>query len=235
MHDLGFSPARGATAGAAIRTVVRGAVDGGLRNPPVRWLMLSAPFTAGVGIYAFYAFQPHLLQLYGDPGAYGIAGLAAALVAGAQIAGGLLVSRVRRLFRRRTHALILGGVVNIVLLALVGLTTSFVAALVLLAGWAMIRAFTGPIRQAYINGAIPSDQRATVLSFDSLMGSAGGVVAQPALGRTADIFGYPVSYLVAAGAQALAVPFILLARRENAPSDAMTDGAAEAALQSKAG
>ena len=228
MHDLGFSPARGATAGAAIRTVVRGAVDGGLRNPPVRWLMLSAPFTAGVGIYAFYAFQPHLLQLYGDPGAYGIAGLAAALVAGAQIAGGLLVSRVRRLFRRRTHALILGGVVvNVVLLALVGLTTSFVAALVLLAGWAMIFAFTRPIRQAFINGVIPSEQRATVLSFDSLMGSAGGVVAQPALGRTADLFGYPVSYLVAAGAQALAVPFILLARRENSPSDASTDEAAE--------
>ncbi len=235
MHDLGFSPARGVTAGAAIRTVVRGAVDGGLRNPPVRWMMLAAPFTAGVGIYAFYAFQPYLLELYGDPGAYGIAGLAAALVGAAQMVGGLLVPRVRRLFRRRANALIFGGVVNVVLLALVGLTTSFVAALVLLAGWAMIFAFTRPIRQAFINGVIPSEQRATVLSFDSLMGSAGGVVAQPFLGRTADLFGYPASYLVAAGAQALAVPFVLLARRERAPSDAITDGAVEAAPQSKAG
>ena len=54
--------------------------------------------------------QPYLLQLYGDPTAYGIAGLAAAIVAGAQIVGGLLVARVRRLFRRRTDALLLGGV-----------------------------------------------------------------------------------------------------------------------------
>ena len=50
--------------------------------------MLAAPFTSGVGIYVFYALQPYLLELYGDPKAYSIAGLAAAIVAGAQIAGG---------------------------------------------------------------------------------------------------------------------------------------------------
>ena len=77
----------------------QGSIDGGLRNPPVRWLMLAAPFTVGVGIYAFYAFQPYLLQLYGDPTAYGVAGVAAAVIAGAQIVGGLMVTRVRRLFK----------------------------------------------------------------------------------------------------------------------------------------
>jgi hypothetical protein len=73
---------------------------------------------------------------------------------------------------------------------------------------------------------IPSDQRATVLSFDSLMGSAGGVVAQPALGRAADVFGYPASYLVSAGVQALALPFVFLARRERASSDPIVEAAA---------
>jgi MFS family permease len=223
MHDLGFTPARGATAASAVRTVVRGAVDGGLRNPPVRWLMLASPFTAGVGIYAFYAFQPYLLELYGDPNAYGIAGLAAAIVAAAQIVGGLMVSRLRRLFSRRTDALIVGGALNVILLAGAGLTGSFVAAVVLVAGWAMMSAFTRPIRQAFINGVISSEQRATVLSFDSLMGSAGGVVAQPALGRSADLFGYPASYVVAAAVQAFAMPLLFLARRENAPSDPISD------------
>lgn len=70
-----------------------------------------------------------------------------------------------------------------------------------------------------MNGLIPSEQRATVLSFDSLMGSAGGVVAQPVLGRVADLGGYGASYLVAALFQAAAVPFAILARRENAASD----------------
>jgi hypothetical protein len=219
MHDLGFTPARGVSAGAAVRTVIRGSIDGGFRNPPVRWLMLAAPFSAGAGIYVFYAAQPYLLELYGDKTAYGIAGLVAALVAGAQIVGGLAVSRVRRFFGRRTDALILGGILNVGLLAVVGLTNNFLVALALLAAWSLVFAVEGPLRQAFINGLIPSDQRATVLSFDSLMGSAGGVIAQPALGRSADLYGYPTSYLFSAGVQALAVPFAFLARRTNAASD----------------
>ena len=73
------------------------------------------------------------------------------------------------------------------------MTQSFVIALLLLAAWAFVFAIEMPLRQAYINGVIPSEQRATVLSFDSLMGSAGGVVAQPALGRVADMSGYATS------------------------------------------
>jgi MFS family permease len=225
MHDLGFKPDREAGPVTAVRAVFHGAVNGGLRNPPVRWLMIAAPFTAGVGFYGFYALQPYLLQLYGDPSAYSIAGLAAAIVAGAQIVGGLLVGRVRGLFRRRTDALILGTVANVVLLFLIGWTTSFAVALLLLAGWALVFAFEMPFRQAFINGLIPSEQRATVLSFDSLMGSVGGVVAQPALGRSADLYGYGASYMIAAGVQALAVPFVVLARREHAASDPITGDA----------
>jgi len=223
MHDLGFTPERGVGPAKAVRNVVRGAVDGGFRNPPVRWLMLAAPFTAGTGIYVFYAAQPYLLELYGDQTAYGVAGLAAALVAGAQIVGGLAVGRVRRFFTRRTDALLLGGVLNVILLGLIGLTNSFIVALVLLAGWSLVFAMESPLRQAYINGLIPSEQRATVLSFDSLMGSAGGVVAQPALGRTADVYGYPTTYVVSAVIQALAVPFTFLARREKASSDPISE------------
>jgi MFS family permease len=219
MHDVGFKPDRESSPLTAIRAVWHGAVEGGLRNPPVRWLMIAAPFISGVGFYAFYALQPYLLQLYGDSHAYSIAGLAAAIIAGAQIVGGLLVGRVRHLFRRRTDALIIGGIANIVLLFLIGWTTSFAIALVLLAGWALIFAFEMPFRQAFINGLIPSEQRATVLSFDSLMGSIGGVVAQPALGRSADAFGYGASYMISAGVVALAVPFVVLARREHASSD----------------
>ena len=224
MRDLGFTPQRGASPVKAVRDVLRGSIDGGFRNPPVRWLMLAAPFSAGVGFYAFYAMQPYLLQLYGDKTAYGVAGLAAAMVAGAQIAGGLLSMRVRRLFKRRTDAILLGTAVNVVLMILIGLTTSFAIALILLAVWCLTFAVQGPLRQAYVNGLIPSAQRATVLSFDNLMGSAGGVVAQPVLGRVADLSGYGASYLVSGAIQAAAIPFVFLARRERASSDPIVEG-----------
>ena len=222
MHDLGFSPDRTARPLKAVRAVLAGAVDGGLRNRPVRWLMIAAPFTAGTGVYIFYALQPYLLQLWGDPNAYSIAGLAAALVAGSQVIGGLLVARVRHLFRRRTDALLLGGVVGVGLLVAIGLAGGFWMALGLVAVWSMLSAMVSPLRQSFINGVIPSAQRATVLSFDSLMGSAGGVVVQPVLGRVADVSGYPMSYLVSAGIQTIALPFVLLARREHASSDPIT-------------
>jgi MFS family permease len=219
MHDIGFTPQRGAHPVQAVRVVFRGAVDGGLRNPPVRWLMLAAPFSAGVGIYAFYAMQPYLLELFGDPTAYGIAGLAAAMVAGAQILGGAFVPRIRRFFRRRTDFLLLAAVLSSALLVLIGLTSVFIVALALLAVWCISLALATPMRQAFINGIIPSEQRATVLSFDSLMGSAGGVVAQPILGRAADVYGYAQSYVIAGAITALVIPFTYLARREHAPSD----------------
>ena len=219
MHDIGFTPARDIGPMQAVRTVLRGSIDNGLRNRPVRWLMLAAPFSAGVGIYAFYAAQPYLLELFGDPTAYSVAGLAAAIVAGVQILGGILVPWVRRLLRRRTDALLAGGLLTVILLALLGLTSNFVLALVLLAGWSLVFAVVAPIRSAFLNGVIPSDQRATVLSFDSLMGSAGGVVTQPVLGRVADVGGYGASYVVSAAISAISLPFILLARREHATSD----------------
>jgi MFS family permease len=221
MRDVGFEPKRGHPM-AQMKEVLRGALDYGLRNRPARWVMLAAPFAGGVSIYGFYAAQPYLLQLYAKPKAYGIAGLAAAVFAGAQIAGGLLVRYVGRMFRRRTTVLLASTVVSVVVLALLALLQSFWMAIALLVVWSLIFAASMPVRQAYLNGLIESDQRATVLSFDSLLASTGGVLFQPPLGRVADVWGYPASYGCAAAIQTLAIPFLWFARRERPKSDAMT-------------
>jgi MFS family permease len=219
MRDWGFVPHPGKHPVREMRQVLRASMRYGLGNPPVRWMMLSAPFTFGVGIYAFYAMQPYLLELYGDEQAYSIAGLAAAIVAGAQIAGGMAAPHLRRLFRRRTSALLAGLVVECGLLLLLGLTTGFWVAVALLVLWGLAGAAAEPIRQAYMNGLISSEQRATVLSFDNLLGSSGGVVIQPALGKAADAWSYSTSYLVGAAVELAAVPFLALARRERPAAD----------------
>jgi MFS family permease len=219
MRDVGFAakPAGGPL--REVRNVLNGALAYGLRNPPVRWLMLAEIFSGGVLIYAFYAMQPYLLQLYGDPKAYGIAGLAAAIVGGAQMGGGLLVPHLARLFRRRTSVILACSLVSTVVLGLIAILPGFWLAIALLVIWALVFAIVAPVRQAYLNDLIPSAQRATVLSFDSLMSSSGAVVSQPLLGRAADAWGYPVSYAACAAIQALTIPFIWLARRERAESD----------------
>ena len=112
---------------------------------------------------------------------------------------------------------------------------AFAAVIALIVVWGLLFAAEMPIRQAYINGMIPSKQRATILSFDSLMSSTGGVWAQPVLGRAADVWGYAPSYLLSAGIAALALPFIWLSRRERDPADTMVGTpAAEAERGSRA-
>ena len=106
MHDVGFTPEKGGRPLAEMRKIASASIEYGWRVPAVKWLMVESLFTGGVGIYAFYALQPYLLELYGDPEAYQIAGLVAAIVAGAQILGGIAAPRIRRLFHRRTSALI---------------------------------------------------------------------------------------------------------------------------------
>lgn len=219
MHDIGFAPRRGETVGAQVRAVLRASIDGGLRLRPVRWAMLSAPFTLGVGLYAFYAVQPHLLDLYGDDTAFWVAGVAAGIVAGAQIVGWVLVPGVVRLLRRRTRVLLVTTIVGGAALIGIGLVDDFAAAIACLAVWALCFATAEPVRQAYLNDQIASEQRATVLSFDALVGSSGGVVAQPVLGRAADVWSYGTSFVIAGAIQTAAIPLLVAARRENAAAD----------------
>jgi hypothetical protein len=66
------------------------------------------------------------------------------------------------------------------------------------------------------------------------MSSAGAVVAQPALGRVADLFGYSRAYVVSGLLQLTAVPFLALARRENARSDVVEEESQVASHESRA-
>ena len=223
MRDIGFTPTHSKHPIREMKRVLGGAIDHGFGNPPVRWVMLAEPFTGGVTMYAFYAMQPYLLKLYGDPHAYSVAGLAAAIVAGAQIAGGLLVPHLNRLFSRRTSVMLAGTLLGAAVLAIAGLVPHFWTVIVLLMLWGLMFAALTPVRQSYLNSLIASEERATVLSFDSLLGSSGAVVVQPVLGKVADVWNYPVSYLWSSVIQAVALPFIWFSHRERAPADVMTE------------
>src|SRR6187200_1182775 len=125
MRDLGFTPVKGERPLRSMRRIAEASIEYGWRVPAVKWLTVQSLFTGGVGVYGFYALQPYLLELYGDPHAYQIAGLVAAIVAGAQILGGIAAPRIRRRFHRRTSALISTAGLSSVTLALIGLVEDF--------------------------------------------------------------------------------------------------------------
>lgn len=213
MRDLGFAPRKPESIAKEVRSILKSSWQGGWQNTSVRWMMLTGPFMAGVGFYGFYAAQPLLLELYGDKQAYGVAGLIAALVAGAQIAGGFAVPLLRKLWPKRSSILIAIILTSVVLLLGVGFIRDFAVVLVLLGFWGLLGSALMPVRRAYLNELIPSAQRATILSFDGLLSSLGGAVLQPGLGRAADVWGYSASFVIAGALQIFALPFALLVRR----------------------
>ncbi len=222
MRDLGFTPVRGTGPVTAVRTVMRASWMHGFQRPAIRWVMIASPFTAGVGVYAFYALQPYLLEVAGDDTAYALAGLAAAIFAGSSILGGLLAPLVRRLVGRRTTVLLASiAVSSAVLIAFFFVETLWLA-IALLAAWGLTTSVAQPAQRSYLNDMIPSAQRATVLSFQSLLGSAGGIVTQPALGRAADLQDYGFSLMIGGIISAAALPFLALSRAQRDPADRAT-------------
>jgi MFS family permease len=225
MHDIGFTPQRGTSIREEVSTILKASIKYGLGNPPVRMFMLAAPFGMGIGIWIFYAFQPYLLELFGDPDAFYLSGIAAALFAIAQMIGGASVKWVRRHFTKRTGIVLLQVVVSSIALFGVGaaelmeIPVGFWLAIALLAVVALGWALSGPVQQAYINEVIPSQQRATVLSFSSLMASAGGVVSQPVLARVADVYSLGLGYVVAGVLYLMQFPFIWVVRRMGLDAD----------------
>ena len=224
MHDEGFKAKKGVSLKDEVRDIVSGSIEFGYRSAPIRWMMIAGLFSGGVGIFGFYAMQPYLLKLYGDPNSYAVAGVSASIVAGAQIVGGMLVKYSSRIFRLRTSLLIAGVVISSATLLVIGLVGNFWLVLIFLAIWAVAWSAAVPVRQAYVNGIVPSEQRATVLSADNLFASLGGVISQPGLGRVAEVWGYPASYIATSALQMLAMPFVALARMEKAKSDSTTAG-----------
>lgn len=225
MHDIGYTPQRGGSVRQEVRLLLQASIHHGWGNPPVRMFMLAAPFGLGIGVWVFYAFQPYLLQLFGDPNAFYLSGIAAALFAVAQMVGGASVGWVRRHFSSRTSILLVQVVVGSLAVVGVGaaewldIPVGFWLAVGLLAVVALGWALTGPVQQAYINEVIPSQQRATVLSFHSLMSSAGGVVFQPTLARVADVYSLGVGYVVAGCLYLVQFPFIWVVKRMGLPAD----------------
>jgi MFS family permease len=236
MHDIGFEPTKADSIREEVSIIIRDSITHGIKNPPIRMFMFGAPFAMGVGIWVFYAFQPYLLELFGDKTAIYLSGIAAAIFAVAQMVGGSLVPRMRRFFRSRTSIIIVEITLGSAALVAVGLASllnkplGFWVAIVLLTFTALVWAVSGPMQQAYMNEVIPSKQRATVLSFVSLMGSTGGVVIQPALGRVADVYSLGTGYVVAGVLYAIRLPFIVAVKRMGLDADEVARTEATEAL-----
>ncbi len=74
-----------------------------------------------------------------------------------------------------------------------------------------------PVRQAFIHAQIPSQQRATIISFQQMFKGAGSIVGQVGLGYVSQQYSVGLGYIVGGLACLLSVPFILGLKRLKSP------------------
>ena len=207
-----------------MRKVARAGITYGWRTPAIRLLVMESFITWGFFSWAWYAWQPYFLELYGEDAIW-VSGLIAALFGLAGIAGNALVGRLATPGRRRTidpargrggHDRDHGGH---------RLIRSFwVTVPVFLLG-AVAGGVLQPVRQTYLHRSIPSSERATLVSFDSLVGSLGSVGGQTGLGYLSQERSVPAGFVVGGLATLLTLPIFgrLRALRAGRPDHGRAD------------
>ena len=232
MYDLGFVPRR-VTASelpGAIARNARAGVEFGWRQRGLRLLFLAAAVQATFAAWAFYAAQPYLLDLL-DSDAVWVSGLVAAGIALATMGGNQLVAYASRYCGRRTTLLLGSGAAFALAAIAIGLANSFWVALagVLVASAAL--GVTGPVHSGYLHQVVPTEQRATVVSFDSMLSNAGSTGGQIGLGAVGEARSIGSAFVLGGLVTAAALPLLARLRRLGGAADTIVGrrGGAESA------
>jgi MFS family permease len=228
MHDIGFTPRTMRLEGIVgeMRKVARAGITFGWREPAVRLLVMQSFVSWGFFAWAWYAWQPYFLDLYGEDAIW-LSGLIASLFALAGIAGNALVGRLAKPGRRRTTILLGTSAITTAAMVATGVVQSFWITVPLFLFGAVAGGVLQPVRQTYLHHSIPSSERATLVSFDSLVGSLGSVGGQTGLGFLSQERSIPAGFVVGGLATILALPIFGRLRSLDGPADRITAEAPE--------
>ncbi len=228
MHDVGFS-ARNLTLSALpaeMKSIAQASIRYGWRERPVRLLMIVTFIQSGFLTWGWYAWQPYFLELLGQDAVW-VAGVVAALVSLSMIAGNMLVEWFTKFCGKRTTLMLWAAGGFAAAAVGVGLAGSFWIAVPMLLLMTFSLGVTMPVKQAYLHQIIPSEQRATVVSFDSLVGSVGSVGGQSGLGYLAQFRSIASGYVVGGIGLVAALPVLLVLRRWGGEADVIVGNAGQ--------
>ena len=207
------------------RTARAGSRYGG-DNRSVRLLLVVSLIQMGVFTWAFYAWPPLFLELLGSDAVW-VAGAVASGIALSMMIGNALVGWLTTFCGRRTPIMLRAVGISGPAAIVVGVADSFwVAMPALRISTATIGVMT-PVKQSYLNQLIPSEERATVLSVDSMSGSLGGVVGQVGLGGVAGVASIGVGFVTGAFISLLALLPLGALRRHGDSEDVIVGTSSE--------
>jgi MFS family permease len=218
MKDLGFKgrTLSVSTFGMEARKIFLEGVKYGWNQPVLRLCVLAAFVEGLFFIYGWYSWQRYFLDLLARELVW-VAGIVAALMALSMIIGNTLVSRLSTDASRRPAILAVNSAVRATVILTAGLLGAltppegrgvglFLAVVFLYLIFGVSFGISNPIRMALVNRHIPSAQRATVLSVDSLFNEGGGVVGQTGLGFLSRSVSIPAAWILGGAVLSLGYP-----------------------------
>lgn len=228
MFDIGFEPRALKLHGIVgeMRKVGRAGLTYGWQSPSVRLLVLESFIVMGFFSWAWYAWQPYFLDLYGENSIW-LSGLIASLFALAGIVGNSLVKRLAQPGRKRTTLMLWAGIISSSTMVATGAVRSFWITVPIFLLGAVAFGVQQPVRQTYLHASIPTSERATLVSFDSLLGSLGSVGGQTGLGYLSQERSIPAGFVIGGLTTFLTIPLFTRLRALDEPADRITEDAPE--------
>lgn len=179
---------------APFRKTISDSVSFGYRNKSV-WFVILFGMILAISVQAMNMQWPFVFQK-----TYGFStsslGWLFAVMASVTMLGGQLSKLFANRIKHEKNAIILSQGITAVGIMGASLMLGVVPTLSLFLFHEIGRGMIGPLKQTYLNHRIPSEQRATILSFDSMIGKAGSFLGLLLSGCLAEWIGIPMAWFV---------------------------------------
>lgn len=133
------------------------------------------------------------------------------------MAGGFLSRKFMMIVRDEKRALILSQGIAVAGMLAAGIASGRTAVLAAILFHAIGRGMLGPIKRAYVNKCIPSEQRATILLLDSMVLKVGAFVGLPGGGLVAERYSISAAWVISAIVLAVIIPVFLKLKNGDEP------------------
>ncbi len=161
-------------------TIAKDSISYGMKHPVILWLILSS-------VVSMFAFMP--LNMFWTPRLNDLAGNQIWLLGWVWVgfslmmmAGGYAINYLLKKQKSYSYILIVMAIILALPIMAISYSNTFIVVLIGFLMHEFGRGMQRPIQKAYLNKFIPSDKRATILSFDSAMGKLGGAFGLLILG-----------------------------------------------------
>lgn len=179
---------------APFRKTIRDSISFGYKKKSV-WFVVLFGMLLAISVQGMNMQWPFVFQKTYGFSTSSLGWLFAAL-SGLVMLGGQLSKAFADRIRQEKNAIVLSQGITAVGIIGASLMFGLIPTISLFLLHEMGRGMLGPLKQAYLNHRIPSEQRATILSFDSMIGKAGSFLGLLGSGYLAQRAGIPLAWLV---------------------------------------